>query len=93
VYHRGDHTCAVKNRKCLSNADILKAVRQNPSMGPSKIVHSELISMMSADDFMWSDIETVADNLADIKRVQYERQKVMQYVNPCGENFEALGIL
>jgi hypothetical protein len=83
VYHRGEHTCAVKKRKCLSNAAILKAVRQNPSVQPSKIVRNELTNMMSADDFVWSDIETVADNLADLKRVQYERQKVKQYLNPC----------
>lgn len=49
--------------------------------------------MMSGDDFMWSEIETVDDNRADIKRVQYERQKVQQYRTPCGENFEALEIL
>lgn len=93
VYHRGEHTCAVKKRKLLSNAAILKAVRQNPSAKPSRLVQQEMVGLMTADDFVWTDIETVADNLADLKRVQYERQKVKQIMNPCGENFEALALL
>jgi hypothetical protein len=48
---------------------------------------------MSSDDFVWADIETVADNLADLTCIQYERQKVKLIMNPCGENFEAFALL
>ena len=90
VYHQGDHTCDVEKRKFLSNAAIVEAVRRNPSVKPSRLVQQEMVSLMSAEEFIWTDIETVADNLADLKRVQYERQQVKQIMNPCGESFEAL---
>lgn len=94
VYHRGDHTCCIRRRYCLSDKNtLLKAIRENPSLPPGKLVNSEMVNMMTSDDFKWDDIMTVADSFADLKHVQYLRQLTKHQENPCGENFEALGLL
>ena len=95
IYHGGFHTCVLVVRRKLKQATrnaIVTAIRRNPQVKPSRLINNEMVNMMSVDDFKWSDIEAIAEQYADVKKVQNIRDQLKKEVNPVGENFEALSV-
>jgi hypothetical protein len=92
-FHDGIHTCTAKNNvKRPTRQAILKAIRSNPTVAPSKLVSSEMVKRMSSEDFNWADVEQVAEHFVDVKRVQNVKNELKRQMNPIGENFEAIAL-
>ena len=60
---------------------ILKAIRSNPTVAPSKLVSSEMVKRMSSEDFNWADVEQVAEHFVDVKRVQNVKNELKRQMN------------
>lgn len=89
IMHKGDHTCVAKNKK-VSKETIRKAISENPAVKPSKLVNDKMVTLMSSNDFQWNDVEDVAEDFVDLKRVHNVREELRKQTNPLGHNFEAL---
>ncbi|CAC5406532.1 CHEK2 [Mytilus coruscus] len=76
----------------ISSDIIKKEIRNNMNAKPSIMVNDKLVDLMSSDSFAWREIEEVAENFADMKRVYNARDNMKKEINPCGQNFEALAI-
>jgi DNA-directed RNA polymerase beta subunit len=71
VYHGGFHKCTVKRRmKNATRSAIVSAIRRNPKVKPSRLINNEMVNIISTDDFKWSDLETMAEQYANVKQVQ-----------------------
>jgi len=92
VFHDGSHTCVVKNKFTQSTRkEILKAIRCHPTVKPSKLLNNEMVNVMSSEHFNWKEVENIAEQFANVKRIQNVRDGLRKELNPIGENFEAVG--
>lgn len=93
VYHNGQHTCFPK-RFCHSSTRkaLRDAIRCHPGVAPSRIADTEMLSVMSGDDFKWEEVCKIASDFGNLKQVQNMKTEAKRHANPVGDNFEALGV-
>lgn len=91
VMHKGFHTFQPKV-KTVSRHHLMKVVKENPGVKPSKLVNDEMVKVLTTDDFCWEDVEKVAQGFADLKRIHNVRAEARNMANPLGNNFEALAV-
>jgi hypothetical protein len=93
ILHNGTHTCEAKRLLKQFSIDAIKeAVKKHPRINVNRIVNMEMVSLFREKDFKWSDITEMADNCANMKRVQNLKSSAQRELHPVGENFEALGV-
>ena len=89
LMYRGVHTCMAKSVK-VSKEAILDEIEMRPGVRPSRLVNDKMVRVMSSNSFQWKQVEKVAEQFVDIKRIHNVRQELKHQNNPEGENFEAL---
>ena len=70
----------------------MKAIRNHPTVKPSRLINNEIVNVMSSAEFEWDHVVEIAENFANVKRVQNVRDQLRREDHPVGENFEALAL-
>ena len=91
VMHKGIHSCQPKV-KTISRQQLMKIVKENLGVKPSKLVNEEMMKVMTADNFSWEHLEKMAESFTDLKRIHNVRAAARNLANPLGNNFEALAV-
>jgi serine/threonine protein kinase len=89
VMHIGLHSCQPKART-ISRQQLIKVVKDNPGVKPSKLINGEMIKLMTTEDFSWENVEKIAESFTDLKRIHNVKADVQKMTQPLGNNFEAL---
>lgn len=92
VYHCGHHNCFVKPE----SKDISKAAtsffQKNTAAKPSQFPYEHLRQMMKEGKPL-KDVAEEAKGMANLKKIQNIKQKVINKENPVGHSFEALATI
>lgn len=92
VYHYGQHNCFIKQQ----TKDITEAAknffRSNTTARPSQFPYEHLRQMIK-DGKSLKEVQAEAKGMANLKKIQNIKQKVVTENNPAGHSFEALATM
>ncbi|CAB4028517.1 Transposon Tf2-6 poly, partial [Paramuricea clavata] len=92
VFHCGEHNCSVKER----DPDIREAAttffRNNTAAKPSQFPYQHLRGLLKEGKSV-EDVYKEAKGMANLKKIQNIKQKVVEQENPVGHSFEALATI
>ena len=92
VFHCGEHKCSVKEQ----SPDIREAAttfcRKNTSAKPSQFPYQHLRGMLKEGKTV-EDVYKEAKGMADLKKIQNIKQRVVEQENPVGHSFEDFSLV
>lgn len=89
VYHCSKHTCVAKKVLLDITEEATKFFHENTYAKPSQFPYERLRGMMKEGKSL-DEVYAEAKGLANLKKIQNIKQKVIQQDNPVGHSFEAL---
>ena len=91
IYHSGLHTCrAIPNRRNLEVEQKLKGdFTKHSSLKPSEAIANTIVCALKEGN-TWEEIDALAENLADSRRVQDTKAKAKKSLESHGHSFDAL---
>lgn len=92
VYHCGQHSCVAKNKPIDITGEATKFFHANTCAKLSQFPFERLRGMLKEGKSI-TDMYAEAQGLANLKKIQNIKQKVIRQENPVGHSFEALAKL
>lgn len=92
VYHCGQHSCVAKNKPIDITGEATKFFHANTCAKLSQFPFERLRGMLKEGKSI-TDTYAEAQGLANLKKIQNIKQKVIRQENPVGHSFEALAKL
>ena len=89
VYHCGQHSCVAKNEPIDITEEATRFFHTNTYAKPSQFPFERLRGMLKEGKSI-TDMYAEAQGLANLKKIQNIKQKVIRQENPVGHSFEAL---
>lgn len=89
VFHHGQHTCEARTIEPDISSDASAFFQANTNAKPSQYPFERLRGMLKEGKTV-AEVHDSASAMADLKKIQNIKQKVISAVNPVGHSFEAL---
>ena len=89
VYHHGQHTCEARAIEPDISSDASAFFQANTNAKPSQYPFERLRGMLKEGKTV-AEVYDSARAMADLKKIQNIKQKVITAVNPVGHSFETL---